>query len=140
MWTQLILVMFLAFGKTTNQMAELNLTVDKIKSDIGVIRVLVFNQENGWPDDPSKAIQSATLVINQNQAFYTFKNLPEGRYAIAVIHDTENKGKLRVNRFGIPQDGYGFSNNVTGTFGPPSFSKATFSLTTGVNRQTISLR
>ena len=27
---------------------------------------------------------------------------------------------------GIPKEGYGFSNNVTGLMGPPSFSKASF--------------
>ncbi len=121
-------------------MAELNLTIDKIKSSKGVIRVLVFDQENGWPDQPDKAFKSATLKIVDQKASYSFKDIPLGKYAIAVIHDTEETGKLRTNRFGVPLDGYGFSNNVTGTFGPPAFSKAVFSLTTGVNRQTISLR
>jgi uncharacterized protein (DUF2141 family) len=140
MWFQLILMIFLGFGKTDLQMSQLDLTVDKIKSDKGVIRVLLFDQEKGWPDDPSKAFKSATLKIVNQKATYTFKNLPAGIYAIAVIHDTEETGKLRTNRFGIPLDGYGFSNNATGTFGPPSFSKATLTLTIGVNKQTISLR
>ncbi|MFM7430954.1 MAG: DUF2141 domain-containing protein [Flammeovirgaceae bacterium] len=29
---------------------------------------------------------------------------------------------------GIPKEGYGFSNNVMGTMGPPSFEKAKFKL------------
>ncbi|MFN7603100.1 MAG: DUF2141 domain-containing protein [Bacteroidota bacterium] len=33
---------------------------------------------------------------------------------------------------GIPKEGYGFSNNVMGSFGPPSFEKAKFKLTDGV--------
>jgi uncharacterized protein (DUF2141 family) len=30
------------------------------------------------------------------------------------------------NFFGIPQEGYGFSNNARGSMGPPAFDKAAF--------------
>ena len=32
---------------------------------------------------------------------------------------------------GIPKEGYGFSNNAAGLFGPPSFDKATVQLASG---------
>jgi uncharacterized protein (DUF2141 family) len=31
---------------------------------------------------------------------------------------------MNTSALGLPKEGYGFSNNVMGLFGPPSFSKA----------------
>jgi len=61
---------------------------------------------------------------------YTFKDVPIGTYAIAIIHDTNSNGKLDKNFLGIPKEGYAFSNNVFGVLGlPPSFKDASFKLT-----------
>jgi uncharacterized protein (DUF2141 family) len=56
--------------------------------------------------------------------------LPEGEYAISVYHDANDNNKLDTGIFGIPSEGYGFSNNVKGFMGPPSYEKTKFSLTT----------
>lgn len=121
-------------------MNTLTLSVQQIKNDKGVIRVLLFDQASGWPDDYTKAKHQATLKIAQGQATHTFDNLPSGSYAIAVIHDSKNIGKLRTNMLGIPLDGYGFSNNVMGKFSPPSFEKACIKIQQGSNQHTIILR
>jgi uncharacterized protein (DUF2141 family) len=55
-----------------------------------------------------------------------FEDIPPGRYALAVVHDENMNGKLDTNAFGIPTEGYGFSNDVTGVFGAPAFSAASF--------------
>ncbi|WP_317168907.1 DUF2141 domain-containing protein [Lunatibacter salilacus] len=52
----------------------------------------------------------------------------------------KNQGKLRTNALGIPRDGFGFSNDTMGTFGPPSFEKAAFKVTAGKNNVSIKLR
>jgi len=38
-------------------------------------------------------------------------------------------GKMEKNLVGKPTEGYGFSNNVTGKFGPPAFEKWLFEIT-----------
>jgi uncharacterized protein (DUF2141 family) len=58
---------------------------------------------------------------------YTFKDLEKGTYAIKLFHDVNNNGKMDTNMFGIPQEGYGFSNNV-GKFGEPDFIDAAFAV------------
>ena len=35
---------------------------------------------------------------------------------------------METNIFGKPTEGYGFSNNVTGKFGPPPFEKWLFEM------------
>ncbi len=119
---------------------ELQLNIENIKSNQGVIRLLVFDKADGFPNNPEKAIRKETLSIQNLKASFILKNLPKGDYAIAVFHDSQNQGKIRTNSFGVPLDSYGFSNNATGTFGPPSFSKASFQISGSKTQHTIKLR
>jgi uncharacterized protein (DUF2141 family) len=48
-------------------------------------------------------------------------------------------GKLDTNMLGIPTEGYGFSNDVTGLFGAPAFSAASFAYDGRTLALTISL-
>lgn len=134
----LVLVLMLMFSQ--NNTAELTLTVTGVTSNEGVVRVLLFQLEDGFPDEPDKAVRNASVEIKNGQAVIKFSELWIGEYAISVFHDSRNTGKLRTNVLGIPKDGYGFSNNSMGTFGPPSFKQAAFVLKPGANVHEIKLR
>jgi len=116
------------------------LNVTNVKNDQGLVRVLLFKGETGFPDDEVKAFKSASVKIKDGKAVIDFGAIPVGTYAISVFHDSQNTGKLRTNAFGIPRDGYGFSNDAMGTFGPPSFEKAAFKVTASKNNVSIKLR
>ena len=49
-----------------------------------------------------------------------------GNYAIAFFHAQQNETQLTPGLFGKPTQGYGFSNNAAGSFGPPNFTAAAF--------------
>lgn len=134
----LILILFAMIPAQANN--SLTLTVNKVKNEQGVVRVLLFKGETGFPDAPDKAFKNASVKIVGDKAIITFENIPEGTYALSVFHDSQNTGKLRTNALGIPRDGYGFSNDAMGTFGPPSFEKASFKVTAGKNHVQINLR
>ncbi|TAD87263.1 MAG: DUF2141 domain-containing protein [Alphaproteobacteria bacterium] len=51
-------------------------------------------------------------------------SLPPGRYAIRAFHDHDRDGRLGRGIFGVPTEGFGFSNNPDTTFGPPDFAAA----------------
>ena len=51
------------------------------------------------------------------------RNVKPGTYAIAVFHDVNGNGKLDRNFIGLPNEPYGFSNDV-GRRGPPNFDAA----------------
>lgn len=141
MLLNLLLTLFLMFGTNSyNENQDLILSVNNISNSNGVIRVLLFQGPEGFPDQPKLAFQNASIKIINNSASHTFKNLPEGIYAISLFHDSQNTGKLRTNPFGIPKDGYGFSNNASGIIGAPSFEKASFKLTKDVKHINIKLR
>ena len=44
-----------------------------------------------------------------------------GKYAFTALHDADNNERLSKNFFGIPKEGFGFSNNPRILFGPPKF-------------------
>ncbi|MEM7077001.1 MAG: DUF2141 domain-containing protein [Pseudomonadota bacterium] len=52
--------------------------------------------------------------------------LPPGTYALRVMHDVNDNGKLDANFVGIPSEPWAFSNNATGNFGPPEWSDVQF--------------
>jgi uncharacterized protein (DUF2141 family) len=104
-------------------MAQQTLTVQvaNVKSDKGQIAVALYNSEKDfmktrYQGKVTKAIKGAVEIV--------FENIPTGYYGLSIMHDANGNDKLDTNMLGIPKEGFGFSNNVMGTFGPPSFEKA----------------
>jgi uncharacterized protein (DUF2141 family) len=67
-------------------------------------------------------------VIKDKKCVFFLKNLNPGKYAIRYFHDENLNSLMEMNMLGKPTEGYGFSNNVTGKFGPPPFEKWLFDL------------
>ena len=57
------------------------------------------------------------------QAIAVVKDLPPGRYAIAVFQDLNGNGKLDASFFGVPKEPYGFSRDVERGIGIPDDSR-----------------
>lgn len=64
----------------------------------------------GWYKDPTtfrineKAIYRQKIIINnQDEISVVFKNIPKGKYAIAVFLDENDNYTLDKNLFGIPK-------------------------------------
>ena len=96
------------------------------RNSIGSILVSLFDQPVGFPSNPQKAIKKVSIPILNESATIEWSNLPKGKYAIAVLHDEDENKKMTTTFLGLPKEGYGFSNNVTGLMGPPAFDKAAF--------------
>jgi len=120
----LLIASFASFTPIINQ--NLKVTVIKLDSNDGVVLVSLFKDGNGYPDDAAKAVGKEKGYIVQKSATIIFKSVPPGSYAVAILHDENNNQKMDKNMLGIPKEGYGFSNNASGTFGPPSYKKASF--------------
>ena len=69
-------------------------------------------------------VDARTLTAPELQATVSFPGLAPGSYAVSVIHDANGNGDIDLNAFGIPTEGWGFSNDARATFGPPSFDAA----------------
>lgn len=106
----------------------LQLSITGANSDAGSIRVLIFSEPTGFPDQVSNSVRNMSIAPKSGKASFKLTDLPVGTYAIGVIHDEDNNGKLSTNAVGYPIEKFGFSNNPKVYFGPPSFEKAAFVL------------
>lgn len=136
---QLILLSF-AFWIQNPKNSKLEIQINQAKSDKGMIRLLIFSKETGFPDQPTKALKSLSLSPKNKSGILTVSDLPWGKYAISVIHDEDNDGKLTTNAVGYPTEKFGFSNNPKVYFSPPSFEKAAFELKSESKKIEITLR
>ena len=88
----------------------------------------VFENDNGEKGGAAKGIiQGVIEDVEVGNATYTF-DLPNGTYAIGIFVDTNYNNKMDRNFFGVPKEQYGFSNDAKGSFGPPSFKDASFTV------------
>jgi uncharacterized protein (DUF2141 family) len=139
----LYLVFSLLFALETigqSNPTNLQVSISGASSDTGSIRILVFSKPSGFPDQVKQAVRSISLPSKNGKASFKLTDLPTGTYAIGVIHDQDNNGKLSTNAVGYPTEKFGFSNNPKVYFGPPSFEKAAFVLGKTAVLVEISLR
>ena len=98
----------------------------------------VFENDDGEKGGAAKGIlQGVIEPVETGTAIYEFE-IPDGTYAIGIFVDVNYNNKMDRNFLGIPKEQYGFSNNAKGSFGPPSFEDAAFTLN-GVLRLKINL-
>lgn len=107
--------------------AGIQVSVTNLRNNKGHVLISLFKDGVGYPDKPEKAFKKAKVPVSNRTASLTFESVPAGSYAIAILHDENDDAKMNTNILGLPKEGYGFSNNVMGAFGPPSLGKASFS-------------
>lgn len=119
---------------------EISIIITHLRNEKGQVLISLFKDSEGYPDEPEKAFRKGkATIISGNRAVLSFTDLPAGNYAAVVLHDENSNLKMDKNWIGLPKEGYGFSNNVMGTFGPPGFSKASFKHT-GDKLSVVSIR
>jgi uncharacterized protein (DUF2141 family) len=100
---------------------RIEVIVMDVRDTTGTIRVGLFADAETFL---KKAAQGKIVKATAGRCVAVFEQVPAGTYAISVIHDSNRNEKLDTNFFGVPKEGFGFSNDVMGKFGPPSFEKA----------------
>ena len=68
------------------------------------------------------------LPIKNDTVVVEIDSLNYGWYAIKVLEDENRNAELDTDFLGIPSERYGYSNDASGWFGPPSWEKAKFLL------------
>lgn len=100
-----------------------------LRSSRGVVQFALYNKDGTIPDEHFRNYYKILKTkIKDGTAVIEFKDLPKGIYAINVLHDENENGKIDRG-FLFPKEGIGFSNYTS--IGPsqrPKFSKACFDL------------
>ena len=111
-----------------NQNGTIDLTINQLESNQGVVRILVFSSAKGFPEDRGQAVRALSIPIQDKQARTQIKNLPRGTYAISAFHDEDEDGKIKKNMVGFPQEKYGFSKNPGNKYSIPKFNRCAVSV------------
>ena len=107
--------------------ASLSVSVSNIPSDQGQVGCSLFSRKDGFPSKAARADARTFVKPKAGKARCTFKNLKPGKYAVAVMHDADEDGKLKTSMVGRPQEWWGVSNNAPAErFGPPKYEAAVF--------------
>lgn len=111
---------------TTYKLAQLSFEIKTFKNTTGQVVVALFNSSSNYSNN--NIYKSFITPITSTVMKIDFDSIPSGTYALSCIHDENSNNVLDQNVFGIPTEGYGFSNNPGITFGQPSFSQVKFSV------------
>jgi uncharacterized protein (DUF2141 family) len=106
----------ISFGQFT-----LTIEISSLRNNSGALMLQVY-------DSTENVISQQKGEIADNKCIISITDLKSGKYAVRYYHDENGNGTMDTNIMGKPLEGYGFSNNVTGKFGPPPFEKWLFEI------------
>jgi len=119
------LALFMSLLSPTLALADLpsvRVVVSGLSPAAGTVEISLFDSADSFMVEPHLQ-QSGTA--GEDGSFETeFVSLPDGEYAVVVVHDANDNGKLDSGFLGFGGEGYGFSNNAQSWFGWPDFEDA----------------
>ena len=116
---------------------ELEIILTNIKNP-GNVFIAIYNNALDFNSDDDSSIR-ITYPLKDSVVKGNFSKkviLKKGTYAFKVFIDKNNNNKLDFNFFGFPKEQYGFSNDVIGVLGPPTFQEASFKLNSNTSIKT----
>jgi uncharacterized protein (DUF2141 family) len=114
--------LFMIFYGYSYSQFTLTIEITGLRNSRGNIMLQLF-------DSNQKVIAEKMNEISDKRCIIKIPNLKPGKYAVRYYHDENSDSVMETNILGKPTEGYGFSNNVTGRFGPPPFDKWLFDIT-----------
>jgi uncharacterized protein (DUF2141 family) len=124
-------------GLPSRAQSTLVVNIKDIKNNNGDILIGLYDSTSNFP---RKVATGKVVKVTDKEMQITFADIKPGNYAVSVLHDENQNKDLDTNKLGIPKEGYGFSNNVMGVMGPPSFRKARFNVPAGDSAISIKMK
>jgi uncharacterized protein (DUF2141 family) len=103
--------------------SRIDVSISGVDAPRGHVVVALYDHATWLQED--KVLAREVAAASADEVVVRLMHVPKGRYAIAVLDDANDNGKLDFGLFG-PEERYGFSREARATFGPPSFDAAAF--------------
>ncbi len=107
---------------TCDQGLTLTVRVTGAKSGGGKIHAGLFDGPDEFPD--GEPLLDGAASVDGTETVLTFENVKPAVYAVSLYHDENNNGSFDRSLIGLPQEPYGFSNNISVGLSPPNFEDA----------------
>ncbi|MDP3233366.1 MAG: DUF2141 domain-containing protein [Myxococcales bacterium] len=125
---------------TSAPSATMQVEISGVKNAKGHLLLAVYRASDRFSEAGQTAFRKARVAASAGTLMVEVKDLPAGTYALALIHDENDNLKIDTGLFGIPTEGFCFSKNAMGMFGPPTFKDAAVSHAVGSGVQKLVLR
>lgn len=125
--TTLLITLSLLIGIAPTQQKEeltITVTIDGLRNENGYVAVALHNGDTEFPG--GEGFMNEYVEAKKGSIEVTFKKVPAGEYAIAILHDENGDEEMSFNEYGMPLEGFGFSNEAKAETGPPTFGDASF--------------
>jgi uncharacterized protein (DUF2141 family) len=131
----LLIIVLSAFKQQGNGTLIINSSY--FNNDKGKAVLFLYRKDDKIPSDTYKTISAE---IKNRKAVFQIQNIPYGEYAIIILHDENDNGKID-HSMGLPNEQLGYSNNwELGFFtGMPTFSKLKFQFSVTQKAQNINI-
>ena len=112
-------------SRESPNLGKLTVIITGFTNETGNCRFALDNSKFIYERDDTVWIGKVLPIINK-QVIVVIDSLVYGEYAVRVFHDENKNETIDTNILGIPTEDYGYSNNVSSWFGPPSWDRAKF--------------
>ncbi len=109
----------------TENNGSISAIVTNVAGTEGNVKFGLYTAETFMKAEPDYGIKAEIL---DGKAIAVFKNIPQGTYALLVMHDVNDNGKMDFDANGIPLESFGASGNGL-SYGPPSWQETKFDFT-----------
>jgi uncharacterized protein (DUF2141 family) len=96
-----------------------------LRSNRGHVLGALFDSAEGWGVEGRQVAVCRSRIVGR-RAFCPLTNMPSGSYGFAFLHDENDNEAMDTNILGLPEEGFGFSNDAPVSFGPPDFAAVRF--------------
>lgn len=135
----LVFLIITGFCSLHAQKGDIVVEVSGLKNLEGNLCIALFYDGSGFPTNQDKTTIKKIVPVKSKKMTFTLPNIKYGVYALSVVHDENKNNKIDFHLLGFPKEGYGVSNNIRNTFGPPKFSDCAFALYSDVKHIKIDI-
>ncbi len=121
-----VLAMLFPIQKATSQTATLHVRVTNIKNHEGVIRTLLWNDEDGFPKEKEYFFKKAFHAADADTVSLYFADVPYGDYAISLFQDENTNLEFDKNRLTRTSEPFGLSGKPNFKERPVKFEDCKF--------------
>jgi uncharacterized protein (DUF2141 family) len=132
----LAFVVLTAAAQPAPPSSELAVTSQGIRSGKGVVHFCLTQVASRFIDCQKDPRSARVTVPAVNAGRIAFHDLAPGTYALSAFHDENGNQKLDMT-FGIPREGFAFSNNPVIRMRAPTSAEVRFTLAPGLGNQDI---
>ncbi len=119
---------------------RLQVAVTGMHSTKGLVSITIYPDDSSHFLDGAYKLARQEVPVTQPTTTACFVVARPGYYAVALFHDENSNGHFDTTLFGLPAEGYGFSNNPTLYLGPPDLSRVRIAAHAGDNPVAVQMK